>query len=149
MADDGAGPEVVRRLVTAPLPPGVRAADGGSDSLRLPSLWGGEPEVWIVDAVSGSRGGGIVRLGHEELLAVPQRHATAHALSLPEALRWIALAYPEMATVRYRMWGIAARDLGLHAGLSDAAAADAGRVAREVLHEAALASSERRDRGDQ
>jgi len=143
MADDGAGPEVVRQLLTAPLPAGVRVEDGGSDSLRLPSLWRGEAQVWIVDAVAGGgQGGDVVRLSHEELLAVPQRHATAHALSLPEALRWIALGYPEMAAVRYRMWGIAARDLGLHAGLSAFTAANVDRVAREILHEAALAAAE-------
>jgi hydrogenase maturation protease len=141
MADDGVGPEVVRRLASSPLPAGVRVEDGGSDALRLPSIWRGEAAVWIVDAVTGGgEPGEVVRLGHAEVLAVPQRHATAHALSLPEALRWIALTYPEMASVRYRMWGMVAADVTLRAGLSEPAAQAADRVAREILREAASAA---------
>ena len=136
MADDGAGPEVVRRLTAVPLPARVRVEDGGSDSLRLPGLWRGEAEVWLVDAVaSGGEPGSIIRLGHEEVLAIPQRHATAHALSLPEGLRWIALSYPEMAAVRYRFWGIVARHLSLLSGLSEEVGAAVERVVREILRE--------------
>ncbi len=134
MADDGAGPELVRRLTLSQLPSGVRAEDGGSDALRLPSFWRGEPAVWIVDAVTGGGvPGEIVRLDHAEVLAVPQRHATAHALSLPEALRWIALSYPEMAAVRYRFWGVVARELALRAGLSVEVERGMARVTEEIL----------------
>ncbi len=141
MADDGAGPDVVRRLAAGPPPAGVRVEDGGSDSLRLPSLWKGEQQVWIVDAVAaGGQGGDVVHLGHEEMLAVPQRHATAHALSLPEALRWIALSYPEMAGVRYRMWGIGVRDLTLRTGLSPVVSAAVDRTVGEIVQEAERAS---------
>jgi hydrogenase maturation protease len=136
MADDWAGPEVVRRLNTGHLPAGVRVEDGGADSLRLPGLWRGEPEVWLVDAVTGGgKPDPIIRLGHEEVLAVPQRHATAHALSLPEGLRWISLSYPEMAAVRYRFWGIVARHLSLLSGLSEEVAAAVERVVQEILRE--------------
>ncbi|MFZ5786419.1 MAG: hypothetical protein ACOY3Y_08250, partial [Acidobacteriota bacterium] len=62
--------------------------------------------------------GSLLRLGHEEILAVPQRHATVHHLSLPESLRWIFLAYPPMAAVRYELWGIEPLRVGLAAGLS-------------------------------
>jgi hydrogenase maturation protease len=138
MADDGAGPEVVRRLVAGQLPAGVRVEDGGADSLRLPGLWRGEPEVWLVDAVTGGgEPGSIVRLEHDEVLAVPQRHATAHALSLPEGLRWISLSYPEMAGVRYRFWGIVVRHLSLESDLSDEVGAAVGRVVQEILRELA------------
>ena len=138
MADDGAGPEVVRRLSAGHLPAGVRVEDGGADSLRLPGLWQGEADVWLVDAVTvGGGPGSIVRLGHDEVLAVPQRHATAHALSLPEGLRWIALSYPEMAAVRYRLWGIVARRLSLVSGLSDEVGAAVERVVLEILGELA------------
>jgi Ni,Fe-hydrogenase maturation factor len=112
MADDGAGPEVVRRLNDGHLPAGVRVEDGGADSLRLPGLWRGEPDIW---------------------LAVPQRHATAHALSLPEGLRWISLSYPEMAAVRYRFWGIMVRRLSLVSGLSDEVGVAVERVVQEIL----------------
>jgi len=54
--------------------------------------------VWLVDAViAGAPAGTIHRRGHDEVLGVAQRHATAHALSLPECLRWLVVAYPEMA----------------------------------------------------
>ncbi|HVN31584.1 MAG TPA: hydrogenase maturation protease [Thermoanaerobaculaceae bacterium] len=136
MADDGAGPEVVQRLLARGLPRGVRVEDGGADSLRLPGLWRGEAEVWLVDAVTGGgEPGSIVRLGHDEVLAVPQRHATAHALSLPEGLRWISLSYPEMAAVSYRFWGIVVGRLALESGLSDAVVAAVGRVVSEILRE--------------
>ena len=138
MADDGAGPEVVRRLMAVPLPAGVRVEDGGSDSLRLPGLWRGEAEVWLVDAVaSGGEPGSVIRLGHEEVLAVPQHHATAHALSLPEGLRWIALSYPEMAIIRYRLWGIVARRVALQPVLSDEVVVAVERVVGEILREIA------------
>ena len=136
VADDGAGPEVVRRLAAQPLPAGVRVEDGGSDALRLPGLWRGEPDVWLVDAVTGGgEPGAIVRLAHGDVLSVPQRHATVHTLSLPEALRWIALSYKEMAVVRYRLWGIVAGRLTVGSGLSDATDAAVGRVVREILRE--------------
>jgi hydrogenase maturation protease len=136
MADDGAGPEVVRRLIAGPLPAGVRVEDGGADSLRLPGLWKGEAEVWLVDAVTGGGAqGSIIRLAHDEVLTVPQRHATAHALSLPEGLRWISLSYPEMAGVRYRLWGIVARRLSLKSGLSEEVGAAVERVVSEILRD--------------
>jgi len=136
MADDGAGPEVVRRLEATRLPPGVRVEDGGADSLRLPGVWRGEAEVWLVDAVvGGGEPGSIIRLGHDEVLAVPQRHATAHALSLPEGLRWITLSFPEMAAVRYRLWGIVVRHLSLVSGLSEQVGAAVDRVVAEILRE--------------
>lgn len=107
MADDGAGPAVVARLLELGLPDGARAVECASDSLVLPSLWEGEERVWIVDAiVRGAAPGTIHRLGHDELLGISQRHGTVHHLSLPESLRWIFIAYPEMARVRYRLWGI-------------------------------------------
>jgi hydrogenase maturation protease len=136
MADDGAGSEVVRRLRAGFLPARVRVEDGGADSLRLPGLWRGEDEVWLVDAVvGGGEPGSIIRLGHEEVLAVPQRHATAHALSLPEALRWIRLGFPEMAAVRYRFWGIVTRHLSLLSGLSEEVGAAVDRVVSDILRE--------------
>ena len=136
MADDGAGSEVVRRLEAGPLPASVRVEDGGADSLRLPGLWRGEAEVWLVDAVAGGgEPGSIVRLAHEEVLSVPQRHATAHALSLPDGLRWISLSYPEMAAVRYRFWGIVARHLSLLSGLSEEVAVAVERAVQDILRE--------------
>jgi hydrogenase maturation protease len=136
MADDGAGPEVVRRLQGMALPADVRVEDGGADSLRLPGVWRGEADVWLVDAVAGDgEPGSIIRLSHEEVLSVPQRHATVHALSLPEGLRWITLSFPEMARVRYRFWGIVVRHLALVSGLSEQVGAAVDRVVSEILRE--------------
>jgi hydrogenase maturation protease len=134
VADDGCGLAVVRRLRGLG---GPRAEEGHSDSLRLPSLWAGEHEIWLVDAlVRGAAPGTVHRLSHEEILAVPQRHGTAHQLSLPESLRWIAHAYPEMSRVRYRLWGIEPSSLALQEGLSTAVAAAVEAVADEILTEA-------------
>ena len=119
MADDGAGPALTRALRSRPLPDSVRVEDGGSDATSVARVWQGEAEVWLVDAViAGAPPGTIHRRGHDEVLSVPQRHATAHALSLPESLRWLAVAYPEMAAVRYRFWGIEAAQVELAEGLS-------------------------------
>jgi len=125
----------VRRLRERGFP---RAEEGHSDSLRLPSVWRGEPRVWLVDAlVRGAPPGTVHRLSHEELMAVSQRHGTAHQLSLPESLRWIAHAYPEMATVRYRLWGIEPLRLALAEGLSPEVAAAVEAVCEEIRAEAA------------
>jgi len=119
VGDDGAGPRVVELLRARRLPPGVRAEDGGSDSLRLRSFWQGEKEIWLVDAMrTGAPAGTVHRMAHEQVLAAPQRHATVHQLSLPESLRWLALSDPELAAVRYRFWGIEAERLALEQGLS-------------------------------
>jgi hydrogenase maturation protease len=124
----------VRRLREAGF---SRAEEGDSDSLRLPRLWEGEDEVWLVDAlVRGSAPGTVHRLSHEELLRVRQRHGTAHRLSLPESLRWIALAYPEMARVRYRLWGIEPLRLELVVGLSLAVTRAVDLVVEEMRAEA-------------
>lgn len=112
--------------------------EGHSDSLRLPALWDGEPDVWLVDAlVRGARPGTVHRLFHEELLAVPQRHGTVHQLSLPESLRWIGLTYPRMAGIRYRLWGIEPGRLALVEGLTPEVENSVRAVADEIERQAA------------
>jgi hydrogenase maturation protease len=139
--DDGCGPAVIARLRRATLPPGLRVEDGHTDSLRLPRLWRGEREVWLVDAlVRGAPPGTVHRLGHAEVTAIPQRHGTAHQLSLPESLRWIALAHPEMGSVRYRLWGIEPERLTLGQSLSEPVVDGVHEVAGEILRDAALSS---------
>ena len=136
--DDGAGPAVVEALHRVGLPPGLRAEDGESDSLRLPSLWRGESEIWLVDALSkGAPPGTVTRLEHDEILAIPQRHATAHLLSLPESLRLIALGWPDMAGVRYRLWGINPASVAILSPMSPAVEAAVQAVAHEILAELA------------
>ncbi len=119
MGDDGVGHRVISELAARDLPAGVRVEECGSDSLVLPGLWRGEERVWIVDAVVGGNPPGTIHyLDHEEVMSIPQRHATVHHLSLPEGLRWIALTFPEMSVVRYRMWGIEPKRLDLGEDLS-------------------------------
>jgi len=134
--DDGVGPAVVRRLAALGAPGLVRMVEAGTDALDLAGLWRGEARVWMVDALlRGSAPGTIHRLEHEEVLAVPQRHATVHHLSLPECLRWLALAEPAMAAVRYRLYGVEPGRLGLGEGLSPAVARAADRLAEALLRE--------------
>ncbi len=140
MGDDGVAHGVADRLErSSAVLDGVRIARGDTDGLRLPSLWRGEGDVWMVDAVrSGQAPGSVHRLEHEALLAVAQPHRHAHALSLPECLRWIALAVPEMAAVRYRFWGIEAASVAPGQGLSPVLAGVAARVAGEIVTEIRL-----------
>ncbi len=133
MGDDGAGIAVVARLRAGTLPQGCRAEPGDTDSLRILSLWRGEPEVWLVDALlKRSAPGTVHRLLHDEILSVPQPHAAAHFLSLPENLRWMAHAEPAMAAIRYRLWGIEPARIGVGEGLTHDVARAVERVAEEI-----------------
>ena len=132
-ADDAVGLRVSEILGAGTMPDGVRVTTAGSDALRLPSVWQGEPEIWLVDAVlRGQKPGSLHILEHDEVMAVPQKHATVHQLSLPESIRWITLAYPEMAHVRYRLWGIEPQNLELEEGLSLVVAEAATRIADTI-----------------
>jgi hydrogenase maturation protease len=132
--DDGVGPAVASRLEQASLPAGCRVVDeAGCDALLLSALWQGEGEVWIVDAVArGAPPGTIHRFAHDDVLALRQRHGSAHQLSLPEALRCLAIAFPSMAAVRYRMWGVEPLRAVPPAGMSAPVAAAAATVADEI-----------------
>jgi hydrogenase maturation protease len=131
-ADDGCGPAVVASLRDRP-PAGLRLEDGHTDALRLAALWDGEVAIWLVDALlRGAAPGTVHRLGHRAVTGIPQRHATVHQLSLPECLRWLALTYPTMARVRYRLWGIEPERLSLGLALSPAVARSVLLVAQEI-----------------
>jgi hydrogenase maturation protease len=133
MGDDGAGPATIRELAAQPLPSGVRVEDGGTDALTLPGWWRGERELWIIDAVrAGQPPGTIHRLDHEAILSLTAASSSCHHLSLPECLRWIAHAYPQMGAVRYRMWGIEAATVTPGVGLSAAVARAVVQVAAEL-----------------
>lgn len=136
MADDGVGIAVAERLLSLELPAGARAEVGDTDSLRLLSLWKGEEEIWLVDAIlRDTQPGTVHRMSHDEVLSIPQRHAAAHFLSLPESLRWIAAATPDMARVRYRLWGIEPESIALSPGLTPRVATAAEAVAAEIAGE--------------
>ncbi|RLE29242.1 MAG: hypothetical protein DRJ61_14970 [Acidobacteria bacterium] len=119
MGDDGVGPMVIRELARRTLPANLRVVECGSDSLILPSFWQGEDKIWMVDAlVRRDPAGTIHTLSHDQVISIPQRHATVHHLSLPEGLRWINLTYPDMQGVNYRLWGIEPDGLDLGERLS-------------------------------
>jgi hydrogenase maturation protease len=143
MGDDGAGVEVgrcLRRLLDlgpSHRHPPPRVEEAATDVLRLLDLWRGESHVWLVDALaSGSPAGSIVVIEHEEVLSLPQRHATVHHLSVPECLRWLVLCRPELAGVRYRLWGIEVADVVPRPGLTARVEAAVEQVAQRVLEEA-------------
>jgi hydrogenase maturation protease len=120
----------------------VRVEIGDTDALRIISLWRGESEVWLVDALrKGGDPGQRYRLDHEEVLAVPQPHAGAHSLSLPECLRWIALASPEMAAVRYRLYGIEPETIDARSGLSSCVERAVAEAADEILADLRVADA--------
>jgi hydrogenase maturation protease len=136
MGDDGAGVAVAERLLVSPLPAGARAEAGGTDSLCLLSFWRGETEVWLVDAILRETPPGTIhRLSRGEILSIPERHAGAHSLSLPENLRLIAATRPDMAAVHYRLWGIEPETIGLSPGLTPAVARAVRVVADEIVAE--------------
>jgi len=133
MADDGVGGAVVAELHRNGPPDGL-SAFALSDVLHLPTVWRGEGRVWMVDAVlRGAATGEVHRLGHEEVLGNPQRHATVHHLSLAEGLRWILHAWPEMADVRFRLWGVEPESVEPVESLSPVVARAVGAVAREIV----------------
>ena len=87
----------------------VRLVSMRRDALSIPAVWNGEDRVWLVDAViSGRPVGSIHTLGHRDLFASTETHAHAHWLSLSELLGWIIVARPDMADVRFRLWGVEA-----------------------------------------
>lgn len=135
--DDGAGLEACAELALRALPPGARVEFGGTDALCLAGLWRGEDEVFLVDAVeAGDAPGAIHRFDHAALLGVQQASTDAHHLSLADCLRLLPLVRPEMARVRYRLWGIEPAAVVARDGVSPEVAAAARRVADEVVRAA-------------
>jgi hydrogenase maturation protease len=137
MADDGIGHAVVERLKQMGSPRGVRVEALAGDVLGLAEVWEGEPDVWVVDAVSGGSPPGSFReFEHQDLLGLPAERQTAHQLSLGESLRWLLHARPEMATIRFRLCGIEIGDLRPEFGLSPVVDDGVNRLV-DALHTAA------------
>lgn len=131
--DDALGPETVAILRSDALPGECRVEEAGCDGLVLAGLWKGEPEVWLVDSVArGAPAGTVHRLDHDQVLGLPQTHAGAHQLSLPETLRCLRLAFPAMAGVRFRLWGVEPGRVGPPAGMTPPVSAAARKVAQEI-----------------
>ena len=134
MGDDGVGAAVVDELRRRGLPEGVRA-EVAPDVLHLPSVWHGEPEVWLVDAVQrGAEPGSVHLMEHSELVTLQDSHRSAHQLSLPDGLRWLIHSYPELAKLRFRLWGVEPGILATTPQLSNEVAEAVPKVARAVVN---------------
>jgi hydrogenase maturation protein HypF len=85
--DDGAGPEVVRRL-QGRVPPGVDLLESGGDPGELMERWDGRAVALIVDAArSGGEPGSLLRFeGAEAPLAPCGRHRSTHGMGVGEAI---------------------------------------------------------------
>lgn len=106
MGDDGIGPAVVRHLSRLELPASVACREL-SDILHLPAVWSEQQGVWMIDAVIGGEPPGTIhRFAHSDVLSLTHRAATVHHLGLTEGLLWMLHAHPEMARVRFDLWGV-------------------------------------------
>jgi hydrogenase maturation protease len=136
MGDDGVGAAVVEELLRRDVPKGAQARIA-PDILHLPSIWGGEPDVWLVDAVrQDCKPGTIHVLEHSRVFDLKGTHRSAHQLSLPDGLRWLIHTYPGLANARYRLWGVEPKDLSPNPRLSPEVAAAVAHVACTMAGEA-------------
>lgn len=132
MGDDGIGPAVIRRLSRSALPAAVSCLEL-SDVLQLPAAWSCQDEVWMVDAVLGSAPPGTIhRVSHEDLLSLDDERTTVHHLGLGEGLRWVLHAHPEMAGVRFNLWGAEPGSVSPVEALSAVAERAVIRLAHEI-----------------
>ena len=142
--DDGAGPAVISwilRQERTGMEKRLRMETVHTDILAIGRLWKGEEHVWIVDAMArGGKAGEIYRLENHELLDIRQAQRHAHALSLPENLRWLLIARPEMKKIRFRAWGIEADSVGRGQELTPAVAASVPVVGKEILDQTHIAT---------
>jgi len=133
MADDGIGHAVVRGLEERDLSPGIRLSTIDGDVLALTELWSGEPAVWLVDAVSGGLSAGTVRIfEHRELLDLPADGFSTHRVSLSEHLRWLLHGWPEIADVKFRLYGIEVGAVRPERGLSPVCETAANRLVDQL-----------------
>lgn len=102
--DDAAGPELVRRLQTRGLPPGIRCVDSGTGGVDVVLQIRGVPRVFLVDAcTSGSEPGTLFEVPAAEVETLPppsglDLHAFRwdHAIALGRRL--LGVDYPPDVT---------------------------------------------------
>lgn len=85
--DDGAGPEVVRRL-QGRVPPGVDLLECGADPVELMERWDGCAVALVVDAArSGGEPGTLLRIeGADAPLIFDGRRRSTHGMGIGEAI---------------------------------------------------------------
>src|ERR1700757_991811 len=98
--DDGAGPQVIRRLCADPrVPTGVSLVEGGTLGLELlPYVWDCARLI-VIDAIDvGEPPGTVVRMSGEELDSLPG-NSNVHQLGVSDllvALRLLAEQQPQV-----------------------------------------------------
>ncbi len=140
--DDGAGPECVRLLVEAGLPPGVTAIDAGTSGADVVLSMRGADRVILVDACrSGRPPGSLLSLSAAELAEV----ASAGPLDI-HAFRWLdavrltgALAGLQPGP-KVSVWLVEGGEFAPGSGLSPPVAAAVARLAHELQAELRAAS---------
>lgn len=134
MGDDGIGPAVIERITASELPAGLRAVEIGSDVSRLRSYWDQESMIWLVDAITtGAAPGTLHRIEHAGLLDLADGSSSAHDLAVPEQLRWLIHGSPELAAVRFTLWGAVPESVAPRPALTDSASLAVDTIAREIL----------------
>lgn len=142
MGDDGIGHTVIEGLRRLAPIPGVRAEALAGDILGLADLWAGERDVWLVDAVHGGLREGRIRVvSHRELLDLPAEGLSVHQLSLGSGLQWLLHGRPEMAAVRFRLFGIEVGPVRPEEGLSRIAEEAASALVKAVYTAASARAS--------
>lgn len=132
--DDGAGPEVVRRL--QPLAPaGVVVEECAGDAGTLIERWSANDTVMLVDAVRSGAAPGTLhrRLAGDAALAADEDRGSTHGMGVAEAIA-LSRALGRLPRTLI-LFGIEAGGFELGAGLSPEVEEAVERTARAVLRE--------------
>jgi hydrogenase maturation protease len=133
--DDGAGPEVIRRLGSIARPGMKLVSTSGSDPATIIDAWAEVGTAVVVDAmVSGAASGTVTRFDlTENRLPSAVRLVSTHALGAATAIE-LARALGKLPG-RLIVYGIEAGTMGDGIGLSPAVAAAVDAAALLVLEE--------------
>jgi len=138
--DDAAGPELVRRLTTRGLPPGMRCLDAATDGIAVVAAMRGVPSVILVDAcASGAEPGTILELADADVETLPPGGVSVHAIRWNHALvlarQLLGPAYPPQVAI----WLIEGESFEPGDALSPAVAEAVERLADRIIAHLAVA----------
>ena len=141
--DDGAGPECVRLLLEAGLPPGVTAIDAGTSGVDVVLGMRGATRVILVDACrSGRLPGSLLSLSADELAEIPAAGPLdTHAVRWIDALRLTRAMSGEQPLPPISVRLIEGGEFAPGSGLSPPVADAVARLANELRAELAAAST--------
>lgn len=87
LSDEGAGVEIIKRLLQAKLPEHVELVDGATRAMELADIMRGREKVIIVDAVAaGSEPGAVFRFGLDQLAELRAMSVSVHDIGVHEAI---------------------------------------------------------------